>query len=1144
MTQLRKIILMGLIVVLLVNTGVPVVASPEHIPLRQETKVEPTIVSWSLMPGEAEKVTVTVTTASTPIPKIDVLFLFDVTSSMRGVLEAAKAHGVSIMNSLKMQVADAAFGVASFADYPGTYSYAGYSDEYGASTDYPWRLDVDITEDSSAVQSGIEALSLMAGGDGPESYSRALFETLYVGWRPGAKHLVVLFGDAPAHDTTFYGESFGVDPGVDAEAGTPDDLALKDVIAQAQLQGIEIIPINSDRSASELVQVGFQYMASQTGGEVYALERADDLPAIVAAGLTQATTNISSLALIPDDTYAGWVQMSPADHLNVGGGESRSFEVKVSVPVDAKSGHHSFCLTATGDGATLGCTKINITVGAVMLDAAEIKVRKYQLITDLSDPELRTEMLSGRWTLPTFLTSNYAEEEAEVKAWLDELDWNGLTPSKLAAAHRLLTQEQALSTLLHAQSEMAHIGNKQMSHLAGLILSCISLLEFLEKFEGKHIVGKLITKLRNYAYAKLVGFLTTAILFFTEQLPPDPFLESFRMQVNALGKTFQEALENALAKEKLSSDLLMRLLFEVLVVGMDSAANGIHVARTKALVPNGLDAAKTISATSVELAEVSTKAAQAEEVVSGVVDPIEAKRDSLVKVAEEAEAQQKTLSLISDFASTVAYAATLTGAGAVPAQIGHAISLTLKLLDALMSSILGCVSYSAWWSTADVASNATDLTFEPDRSLEVPAWTGIPDLLSRTDMPVCVAMRDVSAKPALSEYTTSLLTRLQRDADAYSTLLNQLADAVQAGDIDSAEQVTDQLLEADRGLSNTFLVARQPVFAGAESLFGQSGTGFEEAYVTLGRSAGAFDGHGAMLYVYLIGWFADPDEGSNRQLVLDQIEALKEATTNYETDLTQALPYVENVATQPSVLVSDYSFADLIVGQTATLQVKLSNPAPEVAEGVSVIVEPGSSAKVVSETQFHVGSLAGGDSVIVEIPVTPLKEQGSLSLSTIVSNGSGTWRVIGFEAVSRSRQPSGGGLVFVSLLLVLAATAMYVFSRARRKQLVAAGVGPTGSPVPPGASLVILGGFSGGKTISVSGTAFTIGRSTDSALRLNKSDISRRHAVIRYARGRWFIQDQNTTTGTFVNGRRVTATALSNGDVIRVGDVEMRFRAD
>jgi hypothetical protein len=68
-----------------------------------------------------------------------------------------------------------------------------------------------------------------------------------------------------------------------------------------------------------------------------------------------------------------------------------------------------------------------------------------------------------------------------------------------------------------------------------------------------------------------------------------------------------------------------------------------------------------------------------------------------------------------------------------------------------------------------------------------------------------------------------------------------------------------------------------------------------------------------------------------------------------------------------------------------------------------------------------------------------------------------------------------------------------------------------------------------------------IGRGLSAELRLDDNSVSRRHAILvpRPAGAR--ILDDRSANGTFVNGRRVQQAELSNGDVIVVGRVVLRF---
>jgi hypothetical protein len=69
-----------------------------------------------------------------------------------------------------------------------------------------------------------------------------------------------------------------------------------------------------------------------------------------------------------------------------------------------------------------------------------------------------------------------------------------------------------------------------------------------------------------------------------------------------------------------------------------------------------------------------------------------------------------------------------------------------------------------------------------------------------------------------------------------------------------------------------------------------------------------------------------------------------------------------------------------------------------------------------------------------------------------------------------------------------------------------------------------------------------IGRSKECGLLLREHAVSRQHARIRWADGAWFIQDLNSSGGTFVNRQRIQATRLNPGDQIRIGSSTFIFR--
>ena len=68
-----------------------------------------------------------------------------------------------------------------------------------------------------------------------------------------------------------------------------------------------------------------------------------------------------------------------------------------------------------------------------------------------------------------------------------------------------------------------------------------------------------------------------------------------------------------------------------------------------------------------------------------------------------------------------------------------------------------------------------------------------------------------------------------------------------------------------------------------------------------------------------------------------------------------------------------------------------------------------------------------------------------------------------------------------------------------------------------------------------------LGRGLTSDLRFEHQLVSRTHAlVVRHGRI-VRVLDNRSTAGTYVNGRRVVATNIQNGDVIRIGPIVMQY---
>jgi pSer/pThr/pTyr-binding forkhead associated (FHA) protein len=70
---------------------------------------------------------------------------------------------------------------------------------------------------------------------------------------------------------------------------------------------------------------------------------------------------------------------------------------------------------------------------------------------------------------------------------------------------------------------------------------------------------------------------------------------------------------------------------------------------------------------------------------------------------------------------------------------------------------------------------------------------------------------------------------------------------------------------------------------------------------------------------------------------------------------------------------------------------------------------------------------------------------------------------------------------------------------------------------------------------------YTIGRLPDNDIRIDNAAVSGHHALIINILNDSFLEDLNSTNGTYVNGKIVKKHALQHGDVITVGHHALRF---
>src|SRR5437667_3019639 len=73
------------------------------------------------------------------------------------------------------------------------------------------------------------------------------------------------------------------------------------------------------------------------------------------------------------------------------------------------------------------------------------------------------------------------------------------------------------------------------------------------------------------------------------------------------------------------------------------------------------------------------------------------------------------------------------------------------------------------------------------------------------------------------------------------------------------------------------------------------------------------------------------------------------------------------------------------------------------------------------------------------------------------------------------------------------------------------------------------------------GAVKTIGRSTGAEFMLDAPLVSRLHCQLSATDQAIQVKDLDSTNGTFVNGKRITAATVRAGDVLKLGRVELRI---
>ncbi len=94
-------------------------------------------------------------------------------------------------------------------------------------------------------------------------------------------------------------------------------------------------------------------------------------------------------------------------------------------------------------------------------------------------------------------------------------------------------------------------------------------------------------------------------------------------------------------------------------------------------------------------------------------------------------------------------------------------------------------------------------------------------------------------------------------------------------------------------------------------------------------------------------------------------------------------------------------------------------------------------------------------------------------------------------------------------------------------------------------TLKVTAGNGSGEEFAFDGGEARLGRTADNNVVIKDPSSSRSHARVYEENGAWFVEDMKSANGTKLNGRTLKApAALSSGDVIAIGDVQLKFTGE
>ena len=83
-----------------------------------------------------------------------------------------------------------------------------------------------------------------------------------------------------------------------------------------------------------------------------------------------------------------------------------------------------------------------------------------------------------------------------------------------------------------------------------------------------------------------------------------------------------------------------------------------------------------------------------------------------------------------------------------------------------------------------------------------------------------------------------------------------------------------------------------------------------------------------------------------------------------------------------------------------------------------------------------------------------------------------------------------------------------------------------------------------GRTQELKAEKTTIGRVEDNTFQIAEPSVSSHHCEVLLRGNDVVVRDLNSTNGTFINGEKVTESVIKPGQILRLGQIEMRLETD